>query len=244
TYSMIPQASLKSKPVGNCYGNSGNNQRIHLSRRSGRFLIVSFLRRPGDANSLSCYGVDLTAQASDSIEYQGSCFSICGVNGQGLLTPEHFGETPVMMSTACWRGYICTYAIEDSRLLLSGLIFRNESNTYASINDVNPSRKNIFEAGEYEGLNEPCPFSGGLLIADGFIRDLYVHMGFHPAWKFETVHELIFDNGKLIKERDCSEFMSQIRQEMSGSKMQPDHTDSRKRIEEWVKQTFTLDYKL
>lgn len=149
-----------------------------------------------------------------------------------------------MMSTACWRGYICSYAIDESQLLLQGLVFRNESDIYPELNGVKPSRKNLMRAGEYEGLNEPCLYTGGLLIASGFIRDLYVHMGFHPAWKFEVVHELLFDGGKLTSERDCSKLMSDFRQEMAGAKLKPDQTEDRKRIEEWIEQAFSLDYNL
>ena len=35
-----------------------------------------------------------------------------------------------------------------------------------------------------------------MLACEGFIDALYVHMGFHPAWKFEHVEELIFE-GKV-----------------------------------------------
>lgn len=51
------------------------------------------------------------------------------------------------------------------------------------------------------------PLSGGLLLGEGFIQELYVHMGFHPAWKYLHVIELIFEGGQLHKrtqpERAC-----------------------------------------
>ncbi len=56
----------------------------------------------------------------------------------------------------------------------------------------------------YDNLNLPLPFSGGFLIARDFIRELYVHMGFHPAWKFREVWELLFDNGILKESQDVS----------------------------------------
>jgi hypothetical protein len=49
----------------------------------------------------------------------------------------------------------------------------------------------------YEGLAYHLEYSGGLLLADGFLQDLYVPMAFHPAWKHETVLELIFEAGGL-----------------------------------------------
>ena len=51
----------------------------------------------------------------------------------------------------------------------------------------------------YKGLRHPVPFTGGLLLTRDFIEELYVHMGFHPAWKYREVHELIFRAGELFQ---------------------------------------------
>jgi hypothetical protein len=40
-------------------------------------------------------------------------------------------------------------------------------------------------------------------------------MGFHPAWKYETVLELSFDAGRLLAVRDVSAAMARIRREKS-----------------------------
>ncbi len=42
-------------------------------------------------------------------------------------------------------------------------------------------------------LPAPISFTGGLPIAADFIQELYVHLGFHPAWKFREVHGIILD---------------------------------------------------
>lgn len=59
----------------------------------------------------------------------------------------------------------------------------------------------------YEFKDVPIPLSGGLLLGEGFIQELYAHMGFHPAWKCLHVIELIFEGGQLHKrtqpERAC-----------------------------------------
>ena len=36
-------------------------------------------------------------------------------------------------------------------------------------------------------------------------------MGFHPAWKYEEVHELVFESGILESESDLSSRMAEIR---------------------------------
>ncbi|MGH2607253.1 MAG: hypothetical protein ACRDG5_11745 [Anaerolineales bacterium] len=68
----------------------------------------------------------------------------------------------------------------------------------------------------YEGLNHPLPFTGGVLAGKDFIRKLYVHMGFHPAWKFATVHELRFEAGRLTGRADRSEAMARQREALEG----------------------------
>ena len=62
----------------------------------------------------------------------------------------------------------------------------------------------------YKGLNFNLEYTGRVLLANEFIENLYEHMGFHPAWKYSTVIELVFDNGYLTAEYDCSERMAEI----------------------------------
>jgi hypothetical protein len=52
--------------------------------------------------------------------------------------------------------------------------------------------------------------SGAVVAAHcGFIAELYVHMGHHPAWKYTQVLELIFDDGCVAALNDRSELMAQ-----------------------------------
>jgi len=48
-------------------------------------------------------------------------------------------------------------------------------------------------------------FSGSLVLGHGFIKELYDHMGFHPRWKYTTVLEMEFEEGRLIAVADESE---------------------------------------
>jgi hypothetical protein len=67
------------------------------------------------------------------------------------------------------------------------------------------------EAAEYWPIRVRQPFTGGLLLGAGFIRELYVHMGHQPAWKYTEVLELTFDDGRLTLVHDRSELMGQRR---------------------------------
>jgi hypothetical protein len=93
---------------------------------------------------------------------------------------------------------------------------------------------------EWRDLDHPVPFSGGLLVGDGFIEDLYVHMGFHPAWKFTHVRELIFDAGQLKELRRLDAEMAQFRSAATDVYASPDAADDL--IDTWIETTFPRGY--
>jgi hypothetical protein len=84
------------------------------------------------------------------------------------------------------------------------------------------------------------PFSGGLLLGNDFVKELYVHMGFHPTWKFREVHELIFKEGLLERATDLSKPAADFRKTIALESFQSADAD---RIEKWIEQTFSLRYK-
>jgi len=87
------------------------------------------------------------------------------------------------------------------------------------------------------------PFSGGLLLGHDFIQELYVHMGFHPAWKFRQVHEVLFENGQVVKAADRSAEMAEFRAMVANRPLEPTNVENRVEIERWVERCFSLDYK-
>jgi hypothetical protein len=160
----------------------------------------------------------MTAQIDDTFRYRETEYSVAGISEGELFDISILGMTPSMASTACWRGYQAVFAVVQSRLVLDTLhvnLLRSGEgkNRYERvpgplINGITPTppRKEFdFFNNHYEGLNYQLKYSGGLLLANEFIESLYVHMGFHPAWKYETVIELIFDAGILKQEFDRSE---------------------------------------
>ncbi|MEH2076129.1 MAG: hypothetical protein V7K57_17320 [Nostoc sp.] len=66
----------------------------------------------------------------------------------------------------------------------------------------------------YGELNYLVEFTGSLLVANNFIKNLYVHLGFQSAYKYEEVHELIFESGYLMQSINRSEEMAEIRQKI------------------------------
>jgi hypothetical protein len=163
----------------------------------------------------------MTAQINDTFRYEGDEYSLAGIDQGSLFDPSIVGLKPTMASTACYRGYRAVYALSDSHVVLDALDVRLVGNRESSkggegpaINGVRPkgrqTRHDMFN-NHYQGLAYRLDYTGGLLIAKGFIRELYVHMGFHPAWKYEDVVELVFDRGLLTDEYNRSEEMTEVR---------------------------------
>jgi hypothetical protein len=192
----------------------------------------------------------MTAQIPDIFFYKGKPYELAGISGTSeLFNPAAYDMQPVGTCTACWRGYQCGYAIGDNGQLIlrdfSVSLGRSKATPGVSqpvpiLFGVKPTADREKESWfnvSYKEMSGPIPYTGGLLIADDFIRELYVHMGFHPAWKYRDVHELIFENGLLKSATDRSEQMAQLREGMNQSP-EPDFKD----IGAWVEKCFSLKY--
>jgi hypothetical protein len=187
----------------------------------------------------------MTAQIQDVVKFDGRDYVITGVKGSTLPNPEQFGMLPVMMSTACYRGFINTYMVADGELFLTQMAVRS-SNGYKSVDGVDAKLDERFGHATYHDLMLPVPFSGGMLIARDFIGTLYVHMGFQKATSYETVIELLLDNGLITQSLNHSKKIAKLRDDLaewrkqSGEKTPPSQDDLRA----WISQMFSLDYDL
>ncbi len=200
----------------------------------------------------------MTAQINDTFRYRKNEYALAGMSEGELFDISVLDLKPSMASTACWRGYQAVFAIVHSRLVLDALhvnlLRPGEENNCSErevgpvINGVAPSppRQGLdFFNNHYQGLNYHLEYSGGLLLADGFIESLYVHMGFHPAWKYKSVIELVFDAGILKEEFDRSERMAEIREMVSKSRKKGSSTEkpSDDEIKQFVERAFDRRYR-
>ncbi len=196
----------------------------------------------------------MTAQTPDQLMLDQGEFAIVGVNGGDLFSPDQFGLQPMPFASNCWRGYVCQYVLRAGQLMLDQLEVNlqppGEGQTGLSgpaINGIQPaapqSRIPFFNH-VYAHLNLVVPFSGGLLAGADFIPALYVHMGFHPAWKYEIVFELIVFDGQVTEVRDVSETMSAIRAARAKQPLRPDPRQAGVDMGAWIRSTFKLNYDL
>ena len=160
----------------------------------------------------------MTAQASDIVVFNNREYELAEFDGSGLFDPREHGFKPVGMTTACWRGFVCTYEIVDQRLVLKRL-------NMGSLGPGSEKMKLIKMFGQgctisisgwfgatVEDGSRPVPFDGSMLIGRDFIGNRHVNMGFHSAYEYMNVWELVFHRGHLTSSKDLSKDMAQYRE--------------------------------
>ena len=147
----------------------------------------------------------MTVQIPDRLRYAGRNFFVIGARGDGLFNPARFGLKVRMISTACYRGFHCGYAVDaEGRLLLQEV--------YLGLDEGDASCSNVTLFGRAPeryarhgckltpeglvdhtwmphdrrliGLSEPMAFDGEMLIETDHL---------------EGVHELTFRGGRLAR---------------------------------------------
>ena len=195
----------------------------------------------------------MTAQMPDLFRHEGVDYDLAGISAGGLFNPSQFGLKPEGTCTACWRGYQAVFALAGSRLVLDtlrvelykpGKGYRRKEGP--PINGVSPIDGQGGFNNHYVGVNMHLDYTGGLLLARGFLRELYVHMGFHPAWKYTDVVELVFENGVLQRQFDRSERMAEIRQRVLESAQSGRHAGPRapEEVREFIRRSFDRTYRM
>lgn len=198
----------------------------------------------------------MTAQIDDMFRHNGVEFSVSGISEGELFDPSLLDLKPAGTCSACWRGYQAIFAVSGSHLVLDTLhvnLFtegegyeRQEGPPINGVRPTGPRGEHDWFNNNYIGLDYHLEYTGGLLLADGFIDDLYVHMGFHPAWKYTNVIELVFANGILQREFDRSERMAEIRQKILNFRDEnaASQMPSSEEIRDFVERSFDRTYRM
>ena len=186
----------------------------------------------------------MTAQVPDLVLLGDTAYCLSGVCGDGLFDPEEHGLAPAPTCSACWRGYQCCYALRDGRFVLDALYLCTAADGTEPpvLFGVAASPGDGFFTWKFDGLDHDVKFSGGLLLGDDFVDELYVHMGFHPAWKYRAVHECLIKHGAVLSTWDKSAEMAELRERLATQPLEPADAASRHDVASWVRQCFRLDY--
>ncbi|GGJ50475.1 hypothetical protein [Deinococcus roseus] len=155
----------------------------------------------------------MTGQAHDRVLFQGKDFLLGAVAGTGLFDLQQMGLRAFPASTACWRGFQVTYAIEDGFLMLDSLVATFPDPAPLILGQAPHTLSSPHPCGRLQyHLHQPTPFTGRLRILHDLIRPLYVHGGFQEDWKFNEVHLLHIEHGRILSSRDCSQDMAKVRE--------------------------------
>ena len=155
----------------------------------------------------------MTAQIPDRYRWQGQDYAFVAASAPLDFVPEENGFRPVMVSTACWRGYVCSYEIAEDTLFLRRLEIRCQEDDYPPFDGVLPVREGRGRA-VYENLRHRMDYTGSILLGADFLDDYYVHMGIQRAWAYQRVHELVFEHGRLVRTADHCQAVEAIRRRM------------------------------
>ena len=185
----------------------------------------------------------MTVQLPDEIRYRGRLYAITAVDGHGLFNPAGHGLEPDMLSTACWRGSWCHYALRHGRLILTTVQLGRSTAPPNPLFGVKPRVSPATDihpgAWHYRRLDTAMAFTGRLLIGHGHLHVGRLAMGFPPAWLYQRVHELRFTAGRLTSTQNRSIAVAMIRHRLGADGLQPGPGQTRAA---WVHRTFSLDF--
>lgn len=199
----------------------------------------------------------MTAQASDQVLYATRRYSLVAASRPKLLfDPAACGRTPVAWSTANYRGFVCLYEIRGVDLLLAELEIGVEKDEAMRIRHgrgsaflgqvpvvpQNDRDQGWYGPARFVGLSHVVAYSGGLLLATDFIQQLYVHMGYHPVWKYREVSELIFEAGRLLRSQNRSEQVAGLRERRLKEPLVPPSAACEATLEQWIGSCFEQPY--
>ncbi|HEY9598277.1 MAG TPA: hypothetical protein V6D33_11465, partial [Cyanophyceae cyanobacterium] len=133
---------------------------------------------------------------------------------------------------------------------------------YSNGHQVGDVRETIVSIESWEFVTtlptKPVPFTGTLLLGDGFIGEkmvrnsvilddgnigLIMYGGLYPASRYQTLLELSFKEGKLVKELDRSSDIEEFRRiTVDFSVKAEDRTKWEEDIKPWIVQYMNLDW--
>lgn len=156
----------------------------------------------------------MTIQIPDIFIYNEGEYEILKIHGEELITPSHFGMHPEMLHTACYRGFYCTYQINNDGLFLTKMVIGEVQQGYKPIQGIMPK---LFPADRfaypiYEGLKIITPFTGKITLGKDFRREMcpndtrlvFILLHKNPIY-YGTVLDFTFDRGKLVSIEDLSD---------------------------------------
>jgi hypothetical protein len=191
----------------------------------------------------------VTGQWLDLVHFDETLFDLSGARGKPLFEPAEFGLVPMMINTACFRGYVCTYAVRAGQLIVTELLVGEECllnkekvTEHSLLCGIAPQPSWPEGTLRFSGLDIPVAFSGGLLLGGGFVDAFHVDTRLHPALKYQRVTEILLEDGRLTGSYDRSAEAARIRQAIENGELS-DPAGGQQGTD-WLRRAFALDYGL
>ena len=193
----------------------------------------------------------MTAQINDTFRYHNELYDIAAIQfPEDFFDIERLAITPEATNTACWRGYVAGFSLQQNKLVLHTLDTNNSNGkaTPVAINDIMPEivkpdglvdDYKQFRKWYYRDINLVIPYSGSILITNEFIEERYVHMGFQSPLSYHQVIELTFTGGSFVKENDLSQTAAMLRE----TQQLESREEQLARLPVWICECFDLSYK-
>ncbi|WP_163996535.1 hypothetical protein [Pyxidicoccus caerfyrddinensis] len=198
---------------------------------------------------------------SGALHYRERFFTIDSVRGSGLFQPEPHGLRPQVVSIPDVGRYQCTYGVSDGALYLEQfrmqLPYVERLRIRAGRGPRLFGREASVDLDEgvrlpvlYQGLHAPIPFTGGMLLGDGYIYALHLpepmlevrrHTA-HTAICWNEVHELRFQEGCLTEAHDVSEAAARLREELAVETNEPGTPAWSEDLQQRLGRIFRMDY--
>lgn len=194
----------------------------------------------------------MSGQINDKLIYNDAEYNISAIEfPEAFIDIYSLGIKPKMNSTACWRGYVATYTINNSKLVLDKLYTNNGNNIENEPPLINNKLPNIIiKEGlideyknsrdfVYENIDLPINYTGSIIITNELIMERYVHMGFQSPTSYKVVIQLIFNEGQLVSSNDLSSIATSIRKnniELAERKI------NKMDLIQWIKDSFNISF--
>lgn len=155
----------------------------------------------------------MRSQFFDGFDFAEYKFSIVAIEHvTDFFDIENYALHPVIYDESCLRGYACVFGFNEEKMLTLHKLFTNNNGQPApAINGIEPVSFHSPAGDLRYDLELVIPYSGSILIANGFLQKFFVPFGFQVPHAFKRVYELTFQNGLFVRVEDRSEEARRLR---------------------------------
>ncbi len=151
----------------------------------------------------------MTAQAREILIYKGKRYGMATEPLEPYIETNNIQFNPESICSACWRGYIGTWSIEDGRLYLINInIITDDNGKKVGLEYLFPNQKKVFADW----------FTGILRIPYGELIE-YIHSGYDSLYEKELF--LKISKGVLVNERKIDNTLDYDNQKETESRTVP-----------------------